>query len=63
MPWSSNNGSPDPARSYATETVCRPTAESTENETVVAMLLLGWIGPRAAGSEWTDPSPAIITVQ
>ncbi|MER5893014.1 hypothetical protein [Streptomyces sp. NPDC001876] len=41
MPWSSSNGSPDPDRSYAMDTVCRPTAESTANETVVAMLLLG----------------------
>ncbi|WP_326793410.1 hypothetical protein OHA79_10265 [Streptomyces sp. NBC_00841] len=40
MPWSSNNGSPEPVRSYATDTVRGPPGESTVNETEVAMLLL-----------------------
>lgn len=40
MPWSSSRGSPEPDRSYATDTVRGPRGDSTVNETVVAMELL-----------------------
>ncbi|MGW4230826.1 hypothetical protein ACWEF9_16310 [Streptomyces sp. NPDC004980] len=49
MPWSRSNGSPEPLRSYAKDTVRGPTAESTANETDVAMPLPGTVRPEWAG--------------
>ncbi len=44
MPWRSSNGSPEPVRSYATETRRGPTAVGAVKETVVVMLLLPGVG-------------------